>query len=135
MENLLESIQNHIVSVLEKWTTLFHLHFWFPFPGRDFMLLCTAHFAGNSCSLLLTHEMISCFVKFLSSNLFLLPNHRVLILSILSLDLCSFYLPILVSIKNRPKDFPDIFKNTKIKTKNKSHHSHEVEYHNFPTKT
>lgn len=72
------------------------------------MPLCIAHSAGNSCLLLLKHQVISFFlVKFLSQILLLLPNHPVLSSLSTCFGFCIFYLPVLGSVKNRSQDYPD----------------------------
>lgn len=70
--------------------------FQIPFPDPDLMPLCTAHSAGNSCLLLLKHQVISfSLVKFLSQILLLLPNHPVLSSLSTCFGFCIFYLPVL----------------------------------------
>lgn len=106
MGNLLVQYKE-CVGFLAKWLFL-SCEFQIPFPDPDLMPLCTAHSAGNSCLLLLKHQVISFFlVKFLSQILLLLPNHPVLSSLSTCFGFCIFYLPVLGSVKNRSQDYPD----------------------------
>lgn len=96
--------------------------FQIPFPDPDLMPLCTAHSAGNSCLLLLKHQVISfSLVKFLSQILLLLPNHPVLSSLSTCFGFCIFYLPVLGSIKNRLQDYPD---QSKKESRENSYYGH-----------
>lgn len=103
--------------------------FQIPFPDPDLMPFCTAHSAGNSCLLLLKHQLIASFlVKFLSQILLLLPNHAVLSSLNTCFGFCIFYLLVLGSIKNRLQDYPD---ESKKETRENSYYGHIEKFTNI----